>query len=217
MSDKLWIEDNGTAAYYQDIAPSVNYSDKSSCVLAWEKNYKKVEFNYYHFLKVLQGIIIPKASSTLDPLNFDLIDALSLDEKKFSVKYWIMQNPADRIGVSEWQVTDEQDSTNIKQLLIKSKEGRAEIIEALREKVGDHMRLGAISLAQSQRFFRIVATYIDSYINTSDVIFKAYMTSISVTVDGEITDFTGAGFIEETFSTQAILDDCMDIYSLQDH
>lgn len=213
MSDKLWIEDNGTAAYYQGIAPSVNYSDKSGCVLAWENNYKKVEFNYYHFLKVIQSIIIQKASSTLDPLNFDLIDALSLDEKKFSVKYWIMQNPADRIGVNEWQVTDDQDSTNVKQLLIKSKQGRSEIIEKLREKVGDHMRLGAISLAQSQRFFRTVATYVESYINTSDVIFKAYMTSINVTVDGEITDFTGAGFIEETFSTQAILDDCMEIYS----
>ena len=79
------------------------------------------------------------------------------------------------------------------------------------------MRLGAINLAQSQRFFRIVAGYIDSYINTSDVIFKAYMTSISVTFDCEITDFTGAGFIEETFSTQEILDDCLDIYYGGEH
>lgn len=210
---KLWIENNGTAAYYQDIAPSVNYTDKSGDVAEWEKHYKKVAFNYYHFLKKLQSIILPKGSSTLDPLNFDLIANLSLDEKKSAVKYWIMQLPTDRIGISEWQVTDEQDSENVKTLLFKNKVARILIIELIREKIGDHMRLGAINLQQSQRLFRIVSNWVADFINTSDPIFKAYMTSVSITVDGEISDFTGAGFIEETFSTQSILDDCMDIYN----
>ena len=210
---KLWIEENGTAAFYQEIAPAVNYDDKSSDVVEWEKHYKKVGFNYYHFLKRLQAILVPKGSSTVDPLNFDLIDNLSLDEKKIAVKYWVMQNPLDRIGVEEWQVSDAQDSLNVQDLLLKSKFARGIIIELIREKIGDHMRLGAITLEQTQRFFRIAADWVEDYINTSDPIFKAYMTSTSVTVDGVTDDFTGAGFMEETFSTQDILDDCMDIYN----
>ena len=31
---KLWIENNGTAAYYQEIAPAVSYTDKSNDVEA---------------------------------------------------------------------------------------------------------------------------------------------------------------------------------------
>lgn len=209
----LWIEENGTAAYFQEIAPAIGYENKSGDVYEWEKHYKKVGFNYYHFLKKLQSIIIPKASSTLDPLNFDLIDNLSLDEKKLAVKYWVMQNPMDRIGSEEWQVSDAQDSLNVQDLLLKSKIARSLIIELIREKIGDHMRLGNISLEQTQRFFRIAALWVDDYINTSDPIFKAYMTSDSVTVDGVTDNFTGSGFIEETFSTQDILDDCMDIYN----
>jgi len=146
-------------------------------------------------------------------LNFDLIDNLSLDEKKIAVKYWVMQNPLDRIGVEEWQVSDAQDSLNVQDLLLKSKVARGIIIELIREKIGDHMRLGAIALEQTQRFFRIAADWVEDYINTSDPIFKAYMTSTSVTVDGVTDDFTGAGFMEETFSTQDILDDCMAIYN----
>lgn len=209
----LWIEKNGTAAYYQEIAPSVNYENKSGCVLAWEINYKKVNFLYYHFLKKLQSIIVPKGSSTLDPNNFDQIENLSLDEKKLAVKYWVMLNPNDRIGVEEWQVNDQEDSDNVHELLLLSKASRVTIIELIREKVGDYVRLGIMSLEQSQRFFRIVSVYIQDYVNTSDPILKAYMNSESVTVDGVTTDFTGTGFINETFANQQMLDDCMNIYN----
>jgi len=210
---KLWIEKNGTSAYLQEIAPAVNYEDKTDSVLWWEKSYKKLNVNYYHFLKRIQNIIVPKGSSTYSPLNFDQLDSLSEEEKVIAVKYWVMQIPTDRIGDESWQVTNYEDSENIKNLLLLSKIGRSLIIEQIREKIGDHMRLGAITLEQTQRFFRIADNYVDGYINTSDPIFKAYMTSISVTVDGEISDFTNNGFIEESFSTQQILDDCMSIYN----
>ena len=210
---KLWIEENGTAAFYQEIAPAVNYEDKSNDVVSWENSYKKIGFNYYHFLKKLQTILIVKGSSTFNPLVFDLINNLSLEEKSIAVKYWVMQNPADRIGSEDWQVTDAQDSENVKSLLKLSKKARHLIIELIREKIGDHMRVGNINLDQSRRFFRIASSWVEDYINTSDPIFKAYMTSASVTVDGVIDDFTGSGFIEESFSTQSILDDCMAIYN----
>jgi len=192
--------------------------DVTEDVLSWEKHHKRLGVEYYHFLKIIQGILIPKGSSVSSPLLFDLIDDLTDSEKKIAVNHYVMINPAERIGVASWQVSNDEDEVLVENVIALSKESRIRIVEKIRRFIGKHcMRLGLISLDETRIFFRTSWSYTSFYIDTSDPIFKAYMTSLDITVAGIQTDFTDSGFMQEEFSTpenrQIIIDESMKIYN----
>ena len=123
-----------------------------------------------------------------------------------------MLNPAHRIGTESWQVTNEIDSINVGTVLDLSKIGRELIVEKIRKYVGECMRIGLITLDQTRIFKRVTADYTDYFIDTSDPIFKGYLTSTEITVASVYIDFRTTGYASESFFNQDILDGILKIY-----
>lgn len=211
---RLWIEENGTAAYYQEIAPAVNYENKTGDVKSWEASYKKLEINYYHFLKILQRIIIPKASSTADPFNLDQMENLSEDEKILGTKYHVILDRTFRVDTAgSHQVTAEQDMKNWKYLVTESKIGRIIIDEKMRELTSEYVVLGKMTIGHTQLFLSDVVSQLLAFEGSSASMFETFMNDTSITIEGRVFDYTSTGFSSKEYgSIVGLKDDLMDIY-----
>ena len=191
--------------------------DMSEDACCWEKHYSRLGVNYFHFLKTIQRIITNKCAAAHYSLitSEEIEGSLLTDEEKLvGTVHHVLPYVFRVLTAGNHQVTNDQDADNWKTLIYLSKEAREFIVEDVREAVADYLRTGGIGFEQSQRFFMITDDYIEAYENAASPVFYSYMTSSSITVDGQIFDFTsGNGFIGETFGTQVILDKVLSIYN----
>ena len=174
-----------------------NDTDVTEDASVWVKHFNRLGINYFHFLKKLQSIIIPKCNPNYPALDYSGIDNLSAEELEIGTKYHVLPYSV-RVGSSfPYQVTDEIDSKNWYELLDLSKEGRSLIVEKMRKETGELMRIGSITLTQTQNFFRDVFLMLEYYINASDPEFKVFLKSL----DEGGYDYTETGFASKDYYT----------------
>lgn len=192
-----------------------NDVDESGNCVAWEAHYRRLKINYVHFLKIIQGILIPKANPNYPALDYTGWGNLTEEEKKIAIRYHAAPYSL-RIGVESYQVTDEKDKINWQNLLSESKEGRVSIIEEMRTQTGEYLRTGVLTMSNSQSLFRDVEDMIRYYQNTNDPEFKVWICSIDDTaVSGY--NYYNNGFKSKSYWTQEIEDLLLRIYSGQNY
>lgn len=104
-------------------------------------------------------------------------------------------------------ISNEQDSKNWEFLLRKTKESRIDCIEAMRIKTGEYIRIGLLSLEQTQFFYKDVFNYINFFIDTNSPEFKQWLIS-------EVgTQFENNGFSEKSYYLEQLKTELVDIYN----
>lgn len=104
-------------------------------------------------------------------------------------------------------ISDAQDAKNWDFLLTMTKQSREACVEAMRIKVGQYMRLGTISLAETQDFYTHVAELIMWFNDTNKPDFKQWLTS-------EVgSPYENTGFASQTYYNVDIKNDLMNIYN----
>jgi len=193
--------------------------DVSGDVLAWEAHYERLKINFMHFYKVISGVILAKTNSQF-PLvvDWDNFDTLTDGEKRVAVQYLVHFGESfipesTRIEDNEevrdsWKFSSEKDRSNWDFVLKMTKEGREGLEEQMRERVGDFIPSGDISLTDTQIFFRDLWPKTLYWIQTNDPEFKAWLCS----TDSGGYDHTLDGFSSKTYHTQEIEDSLVEIY-----
>jgi len=201
---KLWIETGGTAAFIQEIAPSVNYEDKTSDISAWDKyglrvkDYKYVQYRIKMLVLAITG------------LDFSTYGNLTDEEKKLAAKWmsapYILRVPS--------QYSDEEDRENWLRLIELSEghnklstQGRARIFEEMRQRVSEELRVEAMALEDSQDFFRTCFIDSQAYIACNDPQFKFWLDN---TV-GE--QYENNGFAQKSYYNETLKNDLLSIYN----
>ena len=184
--------------------------DATSDLIEWEKHYQRLKINYYHFLKIVQGVLIPKCNPNYPTLDYSGIDNLSDEEKRIGTKYHALPYSFRVLTTGSHQVSDGQDSINFRNLLYLSKYARAEIVELMREKVGDRMRTGVITLTASQKFFRDSNNMLQYYENTSDPEFKVWLLGTDDSLNSGY-DHSSTGFSSKDYYVETIKNDLEEI------
>lgn len=104
-------------------------------------------------------------------------------------------------------ISDAQDAKNWDFLLTMTKQSREACVEAMRIKVGQYMRLGTISLAQTQDFYTQVYQLIIWFNDTNKPDFKQW-------ISNEVgSPYENAGFAQQAYYNVDIKNDLMDIYN----
>lgn len=104
-------------------------------------------------------------------------------------------------------ISDAQDAINWDFLLTKTKESRMSCVEAMRIKVGQYMRLGTITLEQTQDFYTSVYQLIIWFDQTNKPDFKQW-------ISNEVgSPYELNGFAQKPYYTEQIKDDLMEIYN----
>ena len=104
-------------------------------------------------------------------------------------------------------ISDTQDAINWDFLLTKTKESRMACVEAMRIKVGQYMRLGTITLEQTQDFYTSVYQLIIWFDQTNKPDFKQW-------ISNEVgSPYELNGFAQKPYYTEQIKDDLMEIYN----
>jgi hypothetical protein len=104
-------------------------------------------------------------------------------------------------------ISDEQDAINWNFLLTKAKESRIACVEAMRIKVGQYMRLGTITLEQTQDFYTQVYKYIIWFDEANKPDFKQWLSN-------EVgSAYENAGFAQMPYFDTQMRDDLLDIYN----
>jgi len=104
-------------------------------------------------------------------------------------------------------ISDAQDAINWDFLLTKTKESRMACVEAMRIKVGQYMRLGTITLAETQDFYTSVYQLIIWFDQTNKPDFKQW-------ISNEVgSPYELNGFAQKPYYTEQIKDDLMEIYN----
>ena len=184
-------------------------TDASSDVLEWEKHYKRLGINYIHFLKTIQGVILPKYYTNFPTLDVTDFDALSDNEKSAGVKYHTVQY-TDRV-ISGY-VSDSIDILNWDNVLANSKNGRIQLIEQLRVVIGEDIRIGLITLENTQAMFREVHHMVSYYKQSNDPEFKVWLCSLDDTIKSGY-NHSADGFNTKAYWFQDLEDRIMAIYN----
>lgn len=193
-----------------------NDTDVTSDAAAWDKHFRRLGINYYHFLKIIQGIIIPKCCPNYPTLDYSEISDLSEDEKRIGTIYHVLPYSYRVSNDNPYKVTDSVDAYNWSKLLDFSKKGRYEIAESMRSAVGERVRLGLIALTQTQHFFRDVYLMIEFYISSSDPEFKVFIKSIDDTLLSGY-NHSSNGMNSKDYWSQELEDLIYSIYSGQNY
>lgn len=184
--------------------------DVTNDVTVWDKHGDRLHINYVHILKKIREILTIKSNPNYPTLDFSGMDNLSNEEKLIGCKYFVFPHPI-RVSI----VSDEQDNEAWNNLLENSKIGRIALYEEMRRKAGDEIRTATdyfAELGQNQHFYTDTYELADWFQETNHPAFKAWLCSTSVTVDGEVYDYTSNGFASKNYFEQSILDDLLDIY-----
>lgn len=104
-------------------------------------------------------------------------------------------------------VTDTDDAINWDSLLSRTKRSREACVEAMRKKVGQYMRLGSITLAQTQDFYVCVYEFVIWFEQANKPDFKQWLTN-------EVgSPYENDGFAQRAYYTVQMKDDIMSIYN----
>ena len=127
---------------------------------------------------------------------------MSIEKKLIACKYFLIP-----YAIRMQLITDTEDAENWDFLLGQTKSSRISCVEAMRIKVGQYMRLGSISLADTQDFYKSVYEYIIWFDDCNAPDFKQWLTN-------EVgSPYENTGFEQKSYFDSNMRDDLMDIYN----
>jgi hypothetical protein len=127
---------------------------------------------------------------------------MSIAKKLLACKYFLIPYNV-RIQI----ISDSQDLINWDYLLKRTKESRESCVEAMRIKVGQYMRLGVISLAQTQDFYKQVYQLVIWFNESNAPDFKQWLSNEAG------SPYENAGFAQMLYYIEAMKTDLIDIYN----
>jgi hypothetical protein len=169
-----------------DYIVSNHIANPNYCVLDWARR-----------RDILSSLFYAKAGMQLQ--NFA---GLSTRDKMIGCVYFFIP-----YSIRIQMISDSQDQQNWTWLLTKTKESREACVEAMRIKVGQYMRLGTVSLSQTQDFYTQVYQFIIWFNEANKPDFKQWLSN-------EIgSPYENAGFAQMPYYTIAMKNDLMGIYN----
>lgn len=169
---------------YQDISSIENWD--SSTLLDWSRRRDEILPLFY-------------AESGNQLQNFA---GMSIEKKLIGCKYFLLP-----YNIRTTIISDEQDSINWDFLLKMTKISREECVEAMRVKVGQYMRLGTLTLEETQDFYTRVYQMIIWFDGANKPDFKQWLFN-------EVgSPYENNGFAQMTYYSESIKNDLMDIYN----
>lgn len=169
---------------YQDISSIENWD--SSTLLDWSRRRDEILPLFY-------------AESGNQLQNFA---DMSIEKKLIGCKYFLLP-----YNIRTTIISDEQDSINWDFLLKMTKISREECVEAMRVKVGQYMRLGTLTLEETQDFYTRVYQMIIWFDGANKPDFKQWLFN-------EVgSPYENNGFAQMTYYSESIKNDLMDIYN----
>lgn len=169
---------------YQDISSIENWD--SSTLLDWSRRRDEILPLFY-------------AESGNQLQNFA---GMSIEKKLIGCKYFLLP-----YNIRTTIISDEQDSINWDFLLKMTKISREECVEAMRVKVGQYMRLGTLTLEETQDFYTRVYQMIIWFDEANKPDFKQWLFN-------EVgSPYENNGFAQMTYYSESIKNDLMDIYN----
>jgi hypothetical protein len=198
IMSKLWIENNGTAAYYQEIAPAVSYTDKSNDIEAWNL-FGESTVGYKLTRDKIKALVIIATNPNYPTLDFSGWAAYSY--KSIAAK-WVVAPYALRVTVH----TDNIDSDIWDVLVEKTKSGRAGVVELMRKRVSDELRKETLTKYDTDDFWDATHIIFNEYIDANGAKFKDWLSNT------EGSDYENNGFAQKEYFTEELRDDLLNIY-----
>lgn len=209
---KLWIENIANpSVLYQEADPGTGWTDESADESAWDL-YGHFVMDYIFYRKKINGILFPIANPNYPPtIDFSGWASLTAAQKLLMTTY-LLAPCALRLTI----VTDAEDKANWRNLLTISQGldsiqdvfiGRAASVEAMRQEVGEWVRVETLTIEDGQDFFKAVYILTDWYIRAETPDFSEW---IQNTVG---SPYENDGFAEKTYYTVARRDGLMAIYN----
>lgn len=104
-------------------------------------------------------------------------------------------------------ISEETDMEHWAELLQYTKESRQTCVEAMRKHVGQYIRTGDLTLAQTQAFFKDVRVHIQLFNDTNAPDFKQWLTN-------EVgSPYENDGFAQKSYFSSGLLAELLDIYN----
>lgn len=190
-----WTGDqlNGNPSFKMEESVSSGYEDITS-IISWDKS------GFLDWSR-RRDEIVPLFYS-IAGLQLENFSSLSIEEKLIGCKYFLIP-----LEIRTQIISDAQDSINWEFLLIETKISRVDCIESMRKKVGECIRIGSLTLEQTQIFFKDVFQYINWFIDTNSPEFKMWITN-------EVgTKYESDGFEQKEYYSLQLKNDLMEIYN----
>jgi len=127
---------------------------------------------------------------------------MSAEKKSIACRYFLIP-----YSVRIQLISDSEDASNWDYLLHQTKLSRQSCIEAMRIKTGQYMRLGLLTLAQTQSFYKDVFQYINWFNDANAPDFKQWLTN-EVGSPYEID-----GFAQKSYFSTNLQTDLLSIYN----
>jgi hypothetical protein len=129
---------------------------------------------------------------------------LTTSQKIIAAKYFLVPY---QLRVSNGIFTEQQDKENWHNLLIQTKQSREDCIEAMRLCVGQYIRTGTLTLAQTQQFYKDVYQYV-IWFNESN------LPDLKQWIINEVgSAYETNGFAQTTYFNSTLRDSLMAIYN----
>jgi len=178
---------------FKTTVDDVNYEDIST-METWDKSNL---LDWYRRRTEISTLFYAEAGAGLETFA-----GMSAERKLLACKYFLIP-----YGLRMTFVTDAEDEAAWDLLLKLAAESRNDLIEAMRIKVGQYMRIGTLTLAQTQEFFKDVNLMIEWYIKSNSPDFKQWL-------NNEVgSPYELAGFAETSYYVSQVKDDLVEIYN----
>ena len=127
---------------------------------------------------------------------------MSAEKKLIACKYFLIP-----YSVRIQLISDSDDSENWDYLLHQTKLSRQSCVESMRIKTGQYMRLGLLTLAQTQTFYKEVFQYINWFNDANAPDFKQWLTN-------EVgSPYENNGFEDKSYYLAQLQTDLLEIYN----
>jgi len=188
---------NGNTPYvFADVSPDENiYDDITTVENIWNSNL----LDWARRRDETVGPFYAIASA-----NLSTYGNLNSEQKLIGAKYFLVPYS---LRVSNGVVTEQEDKDNWLFLLQETKESRINCVESMRLYVGQYIRLGTLTLAQTQDFFKDVFELINWFEQANLPDFKQWLTN-------EVASpYENSGFAQKAYYSNALRDELMEIYN----
>lgn len=176
--------ENQVSPGYEDISSIVNW-DKAS-LLDWSRRRDEIAPLFY-----------AAAGNYLESFA-----SLSIEEKMIGCRYFLIP-----YSIRTQLITDDQDKENWATLLEYTKQSRCTCVEAMRVKAGQYIRVGMLTLVQTQQFFKDVDRYVQWFERANAPDLKLWLTN-------EVgSAYENDGFAQKEYFSTTLRDELITIYN----
>ena len=196
---KLWVEINEAipAIAFSENAPSADFIDKSDDIELWDSVTSIMDWSRR------RDKILPLFYA-IASVDLSTYGNLTAAQKLIGAKYFLAPYS---LRVTNGIVTEDEDKANWQYLLTETKKSRLSCIEAMRLLVGDKIRIGGLTLSQTQQFYVDVYQFVIWFEQCNMPDLKQWTTN-------EVgSAYENNGFAEKSYFTTGLRDELMDIYN----